>query len=141
MEQYLPFISENMLLFCAFGFVAVSLILVEIYRRSQGPKMVSPLLATPVINDEQSIIIDVRPSGEFKSGYIVGSTNISSSEFKEHIEKISENKNVPILLCCKNGTQAPTHGRELIAAGYGNVKVLSGGIMSWQSENMPLEKA
>jgi rhodanese-related sulfurtransferase len=52
-----------------------------------------------------------------------------------------KNKNLPLILVCQSGARS---GRALAAAkalGYTQVHSLSGGLASWKSAGLPLEKA
>ena len=129
-----------MVLFCALGFFCVVAVLLEVRRKLAGPRSISPLLATSVINDDASVIIDVRPSGEFKTGHIMGSINISATELEEQIGRTVSDRATSLLLYCKNGIQAPALARKLMLSGYSNVAVLAGGLSAWQAAQMPLEK-
>lgn len=140
MDQYIEFIGNHPYKIALFVIILVLVVVNELRRKAAGAKSLPPMLATGIINDDNSIVVDLRPSGEFKHGHIIGARNISFTDFKDQAEKLSADKAAPVLLCCKNGLQSPEAARQLKALGYENVYVLSGGIAAWTADSMPLEK-
>lgn len=140
MQEYIDFVARHPVLFALFGAILALIIIGEIRRKAKGAKPLTPMLATQLINQENCTVVDVRPSAEYKQGHIIGAQNISMTEVAEKADRISKDNNAPLLVYCKNGTQAPTAANQLKQAGYTHVYVLAGGIMSWEAESMPLEK-
>ena len=140
MAQYIEFATNHPIMLGLFLLILVLLAAGEWRRNAAGAKRVSPLLATGVINADGSTVVDVRPSGEFKSGHITGARNISFTELSEKAEKLDADKQKPLLVCCKNGMHAPDAARQFKQLGYEQVYVLAGGIAAWTADNMPLEK-
>jgi len=63
----------------------------------------------PTVNFAQLIkegaqIIDVRTSGEFASGHIIGSINIPLQNITASLTKIKKDK--PIITCCASGMRS-----------------------------------
>jgi phage shock protein E len=75
-----------------------------------------------------AIILDVRSHGEYVSGHIEGSVNISVSKLSENLNKL-KSKNQPIITCCASGMRSASAKGILESNGY--TKVINGG--SWQS--------
>ncbi|MGM0565080.1 MAG: rhodanese-like domain-containing protein [Pseudomonadota bacterium] len=140
MQQYIEFASNHPVMIGLFLFLLVLLGLGEWRRKATGAKALSPLLATAIINDDESIVLDVRPSGEFKTGHISGAVNISYSELSDRLDEIDNNVERPVLICCKGGMHSPDAARLLKQKGFQHLYVLSGGITAWKADNMPLEK-
>ena len=82
---------------------------------------------------EGAIILDVRSKGEFASGHIKGSINISVDTLKSNLDKL-KNKNSPIITCCASGMRSASAKSILLANGY--TKVYNGG--GWSSLNNKL---
>lgn len=72
-------------------------------------------------------IIDVRTSGEFRSGHIQGSVNIPLQDLSSHLSKIKKDK--PVITCCASGMRSASAKGILKANGY--TQVYNGG--GWMS--------
>ena len=97
--------------------------------------------AVLLINRERAVVVDVCEPAEFAAGHIVGSRNIPLGELDQKLASTAKNKNLPLILVCQSGARS---GRALAAAqalGYTQVHSLSGGLSSWKSAGLPLEKA
>lgn len=97
--------------------------------------------AVLLINRERAVVVDVCEPAEFAAGHIVGSRNIPLGELDQKLASAAKNKNLPLILVCQSGARS---GRALAAAqalGYTQVHSLSGGLSSWKSAGLPLEKA
>lgn len=73
-----------------------------------------------VINDPQSLIIDVRTEAEFAEGNVPGSINIPLDTVTDNLEKFREYK-VPIVLCCRSGRRSQNAMEWLQAQGVDNL--------------------
>jgi phage shock protein E len=77
---------------------------------------------------EGAIILDVRSKGEYASGHIKGSINISVDQLGNHLDKLKD-KNKTIITCCASGMRSASAKSMLSAKGY--TKVYNGG--GWMS--------
>ena len=75
---------------------------------------------------EGAIILDVRTKGEYASGHIRGSVNISVDQLSANLHRLP-NKQVPIITCCASGMRSASAKSILEAKGY--AQVYNGG--SW----------
>ncbi|MEQ9308960.1 MAG: rhodanese-like domain-containing protein [Balneolaceae bacterium] len=71
-------------------------------------------------------IIDVRTSGEYKSGHIKGSLNIPLQSLSNSLNKL--NPTEPFIVCCASGARSSSAKRLLKTNGFENVE--NGG--GWQ---------
>lgn len=83
-------------------------------------------------------VIDVRDAAEYSGGHIGGATNINVADrdFVEKAEKILS-KDKPVYLYCRGGRRSLEAADSLVRKGY-NVVNLSGGLLSWKSEGLPV---
>jgi rhodanese-related sulfurtransferase len=63
-----------------------------------------------------ALIIDVRTTGEFKTGHIKNSINIPLSEIQRSLNKIPKNK--VIITCCASGMRSGSAKQILKSQGY-----------------------
>lgn len=106
-----------------------------------GPGAVSPDAAVLLMNREKAVVVDVCESTEFAAGHVVGAKNIPLAELEGKLPTVVKNKATPIILVCKSGARS---GRAVAMAkklGFEKVSSLSGGMASWRSANLPIEKA
>lgn len=75
-----------------------------------------------------AIILDVRSKGEFASGHIKGSINISVDELSNNLNKLKD-KNKTIITCCASGMRSASAKNILKSNGY--TQVHNGG--GWSS--------
>jgi rhodanese-related sulfurtransferase len=69
---------------------------------------------------EGAIILDVRTKGEYTSGHINGSMNISVDQLKVNLHRLKD-KDQPIITCCASGMRSGTAKGILESNGYTNV--------------------
>src|SRR3546814_13042390 len=75
------FVTEHAALAFAFAGVTVALVYTEFSRLTRGYKAIGPAQLTPLINQENALVIDVRASAEFEKGHITGARNMAPSQF------------------------------------------------------------
>jgi rhodanese-related sulfurtransferase len=138
MEQLMEFAGNNALL--SGGFVAVLLMLIwtEISRRTQGFRELSPAQAIPLINDQETVVVDVSASADFHKGHIVGAQNFLPSRFKSPDAEVEKLAKKNILVACKNGQAAPAAASALVKLGAERVALLKGGMLAWTGDNYPV---
>ena len=77
--------------------------------------------------NQGAIILDVRTKGEYSSGHIKGSINISVDQLSKNLSKLKD-KNKTIITCCASGMRSASAKGILTSNGYTNVH--NGG--AWQ---------
>ena len=80
-----------------------------------------------------AIILDVRSKGEYDSGHIKGSINISLQTLEQNLTKLKKDK--PIIACCASGMRSSSARGFLQSKGY---EVYNGG--GWMSLKNKLGK-
>jgi len=101
---------------------------------------------TPVGRDElmarvqygETMVIDVRPSGEYRAGHIPGAVNIPVGELPRHLESLPRDQEI-VAYCrgpyCLLAFEAV---EKLRAAGF-QARRLEDGFPEWQAEQRPVE--
>ena len=74
-----------------------------------------------------AIILDVRSKGEYQSGHIKGSINISVDTLSNNLSKLKKDK--PIITCCASGMRSASAKNILRSNGF--TEVHNGG--GWSS--------
>jgi rhodanese-related sulfurtransferase len=135
MQQLIEFAMNHWILISAFVLIAAYLI----YGLLQGDKgSVGPQGATEMINHQQAVVIDVRPAADFHKGHIINAINLPSNGFANQISTLNKHKEKPIIVACRSGAQSAAACAQLRKAGFEEVYNLKGGVLAWQSANLPI---
>ncbi len=87
---------------------------------------------------ETGQILDVRTVDEYNNGHIEGAVlaDISSNLFQEVTSKLDKSK--PVYVYCLSGGRSGEAASQLQQMGFKSVINLSGGMLAWQSANLPI---
>ncbi|AWR85918.1 hypothetical protein Mtai_v1c06710 [Meiothermus taiwanensis WR-220] len=75
---------------------------------------------------ENPVVVDVRPPGQYKPGDLEGALHIPLSEIQQGSHNLPKDR--PLLLVCERGVLSELAGLYLEAAGYEQVYNLEGGL-------------
>lgn len=140
MDKILPFLANHWMLVSAFVVILIIIIISELQRKIMGFKDLNPNEAVRMINDVDPVLIDVREEAEFKSGHIVNSLNIPVGLLESRIASLNIQNDKPVIVYCRSGQRSATAAATLQKLGFQNIFKLGGGVMAWQSANLPLAK-
>ncbi len=137
MQQLIEFTMNHWILVLSFVVVAGFLV----FNLLAGDKnAVDPLAATDLINHKEAVVVDVRPAADFNKGHIINAISIPSNGFANQIGLLNKHKDKPIIISCRSGAQSSTATQQLKKAGFEQVYNLRGGILAWQSANLPISR-
>mgnify|MGYP000926556751 CR=1 FL=1 len=139
MEQLIEFAGNHALLVCAFLVVLTALVW-NLAMDPGGKNAVDPLAATAMINHEDAVVLDVRSMAEFKDGHIVNAVNIPLNGLGGNLKQLEKHKGKPIVAVCRSGSRSGSACSMLRKHGFENVKNLRGGMMAWESANLPVKR-
>ncbi|MBK8613510.1 MAG: rhodanese-like domain-containing protein [Flavobacteriales bacterium] len=91
-------------------------------------------LATPNV-----LLIDVRTPAEYAEGHIDGALNLDWTGGVLDQRMATLDKGKPVLLYCASGRRSAAAREAMSAAGFSDVKDLSGGITSWRNAGLPVK--
>ena len=131
------FVTEN---FVAFSLLFLCIFILIIYEGRKGGRRIDTNEVTRLINKEEAIVIDIRSSNEFSSGHITNAINIQPNKIDQQIDAIKAPKESPIILVCKTGNNSRVVGNKLQKNGFQNVNIISGGMLSWLNQGLPVSK-
>ena len=138
MEQFVEFATNHWMLVTALAVAIMALVWDS--GQKAGPK-VSTHEATALINSKNGLVLDIREKKDYNGGHIVDSVNISNAQLASRISELEKHKNDPIIDVCKTGQTASAASKTLKDNGFADVYRLSGGIMDWTNNNLPLVKS
>jgi rhodanese-related sulfurtransferase len=85
-------------------------------------------------------VLDVRTPGEFETAHIPGAYNVPLDLLREHRAELRAHLDDQVVLVCRSGARATQAGQTLAEVGLPNVKILDGGMLSWQHTDAPVNR-
>ena len=85
---------------------------------------------------EHMLVVDVRTAQEFEGplGHIAGARNVPLTELLDKSEVLASAKMQPIVIVCRTEKRSAQAAEFLGKAGFGDVRVLRGGMEQWNRE-------
>ncbi len=102
-------------------------------------KSVTATEAKSIIDVKSHLLIDVRTTGEFANGKIIGAKNIPLADLPVRMSELEKYRDKPIIVNCLSGARSASACRYLCSQGFEDVTNLSGGVGAWQSAGMKLQ--
>lgn len=124
--------------------LAVCIALTALFQccnRSQQITQLAPkLFLENLKKDTTSVLLDVRTSEEFSEGHIEGALNydVNGEGFENQIAKLDTSKAVYVY--CRSGKRSMNAGEILVKKGHKKVYNMTGGIVKWGDEGLPVVK-
>lgn len=141
MSQFFEFVVNHWILWTAFVAILALLFGGEIQRRRFGIKQVAPNQAIQVLNQDGSLLLDVREDSELnQSGRIPHAKHVPLSQLAGRVDELQKYKDKPVVAYCRSGSRSNKAGTLLRKQGFEDVYNLAGGIMAWENANLPLSK-
>lgn len=140
LDRLLEFIGNHWMM--AGGLFITAVLLVEdiVNSMRRKHKMVSPTEAVVFMNDEQTVVIDLRDPNEYVEGHIEGARNIPLLKLEERAFELEAYKQKPVIVTCQSGMRSPEGSRKLVALGFTQVLELKGGLVAWEDQKLPITK-
>ncbi|HCS28969.1 MAG TPA: rhodanese-like domain-containing protein [Spongiibacteraceae bacterium] len=137
MESFIVFLGQQWMLV---GALLSCVLLLVFHDSKRSGASVSPQAAVNLINQQDAVVIDLRDAKEFKSGHIVDAINIPFSSVDSRLGELEAYKDKALILVCKMGQHSGGVGKKLAAKGFTGVRRMSGGMMEWKGQQLPLVK-
>ncbi|MEI6744780.1 MAG: rhodanese-like domain-containing protein [Methylococcaceae bacterium] len=134
MDRYLEFILNHYIL--SLGMAIVTFLLIQEFFDTAFKRFdsISPMLAVQKIDDEKTVVIDVRESPDFILGHIENAINAPFSKLADQLPGLQKYQKNLLLITCQTGTRASAAAKLLTKSGFENVLILTGGMNAWQDE-------
>lgn len=134
MEQVFDFINNNWMLVSVWALFLVAFLWDNNQRSGAS---ISPAIATQMINKQDAVVLDIRDKKDFEAGHLANAINIPYSSLADRMSELESSKEHPIVLVCKSGQSVGMAGKTLKQKGF-QVFRLSGGMMEWTNQNLPV---
>lgn len=142
MNEFTEFANSgnNMLLIMGFLGVLGMIVWVEFNRLTRKYKQLEVNQAVQLMNRDETLVLDVREDKEVSDGKIKGARHIALRDLGKRITELDSHKEQPVLVYCRSGNRSGHACGMLTKAGFSDVSNLAGGIMAWESANLPVGK-
>ena len=140
LPELIAFASRHPYLSLGLAGLTVAIVFNEVSGLFRGYKGLQPAGLTALVNRDNALVVDLRPSGDFEKGHIPGAKNVQMSQFDPENKQLAAARALPVVLVCKAGQTSGDAAKRLRKAGFEHVYVLDGGIGAWQQAGLPLAK-
>jgi rhodanese-related sulfurtransferase len=140
MDQYIEFASNHYVL--VFAWVCVFFLLAQDLLSNAFTRFetVSPLIAVTKMNNEDTLVLDIREPEEFVKSHIDNAVNIPLSKLDGQLSSLEKHKKNPVIVVCQTGSRSASACKILSNNGFEQVINMSGGMQSWEDNNFPIIK-
>ena len=85
-------------------------------------------------------VIDVRSPSDFNGalGHIREARNVPLAEMTDRLPELMAFRDEPVVLVCRTHKMSSSAAEKLVAAGFTNLRVLRGGMVSWNEHHLPV---
>jgi len=134
------FIISNWYLFAALFVILFLLVAGPISQQMNGVKNANSAETVQLLNRENGVVVDVCEPKEFNAGHLPNAINLPLSSLKDRLKELEKYKNGPVIVSCRSGNRSVKGAILLRKHGFPTVYTLSGGLLAWEKENLPVEK-
>lgn len=129
------FLETNNLMLVGTAVLSGIMLLWPTIQRKRAGSVVGTTAAVQMINQQNAMVIDVRPLATYQNGHIPQSRSIPLADLEKKAANLPKDK--PIILACDRGQIAVGAAAKLRQAGFTNVSVLDGGLNAWITAGLP----
>lgn len=130
-----PFITEQWALIAALAVTLMMLVFHE--TRKAGPAL-SINEAVQLVNSEGGVFVDIRDAADFGRGHITHAVNIPSAALAGRMSELEKFREKPVVVVCRMGQSAAGATKVLRAEGFARAQKLTGGMMEWDAQKLPV---
>ncbi len=85
-----------------------------------------------------ALVLDVREPFEYAEGRVPGSVLVPLATVASRAGEFG--KDAPVYLVCRSGNRSLVAAEVLVAAGYRDVRNVTGGMLAWEAVGLPIER-
>src|SRR5918992_1226454 len=93
------------------------------------------------IADDGTVLLDTREQHEYDEAHIDRAELVPPSEVTARIDELAPDTGKRVVLYCRSGNRSARAAEELADLGYTNLAHLTGGILAWQEQGLPVVEA
>ena len=129
------FLGEQWILVAALATTLGMLILHE--TRKAGPAL-SISEAVQLVNNDEGVFLDIRDAGDYARGHITDALHIPAATLAKRAGELEKFREKPVVVVGKMGQSAGPATKTLRAQGFSRAQKLSGGMMEWDAQKLPV---
>src|SRR3954451_21882985 len=107
-------------------------------QRAQTIEEIEPFEASEEINGGDVVLIDTREPHEYQEAHLEGGKLVPPGVLADEIGSAAPDKSARTILYCRSGNRSALAAAQLQQLGYENVASMSGGILQWQEQGLPV---
>ena len=140
-QELITFISHHYITSLLWVVLLVYLVYLQICLWRDNIKSVNNALMSVMSAHDDASILDVRSDADYENGHIAGSQRFSIKEIETcNIKTRFNDKSIVIVGSGYDDETAYNCAKALKKAGLKNTFLLSGGMLEWNSKNLPTVK-
>ena len=129
------FLGEQWILVAALATTLTMLLLHE--TRKAGPAL-SINEAVQLVNSEDGVFLDIRDTADYARGHITDALHIPAAVLVNRAAELEKFREKPVVVVCKMGQSAGAATKTLRSKGFNRAQKLSGGMMEWDAQKLPV---
>jgi rhodanese-related sulfurtransferase len=129
------FLAQQWILVAALATTLTMLMLHE--SRKAGPAL-SINEAVQLVNGDGGIFLDIREATDYARGHITDAVHIPAAALAKRSDELEKYRDKPVVVVCKMGQSAGPATKSLRAQGFSRAQKLSGGMMEWDAQKLPV---
>ena len=140
MSEFLTFLTKNPLMTTALLGTVIAWIFWELKQLRRGYVALNPNQLVEWINRKDARVIDLTDNNDFLKAHIGGAVNIPLADFSAAHKAVHSAQDKPVVVYDRSGLKSDSAAAKLVAAGFKQVGLLSGGLDAWLRESLPTAK-
>ncbi len=137
-SSFIDFVVEQWLLFAALVLILGLLMRSWLAPRLSGVKELGTQDAIRLLNEDNTVVLDVRLDKEFKTGHILDAYNIPVGALEARVRELEKHKQDPVLVVCQTGNRSLQGAKILRKHGFEQIYSLKGGMAAWINASLPV---
>ncbi|MCK5663391.1 MAG: rhodanese-like domain-containing protein [Thiotrichaceae bacterium] len=140
LQQIIEFATNHPMLVVSFLALSGFILFTEFRKLTQKFTTVGPSAAISIINQNKTMLLDVREMNEIKSGMLIDAIHIPLSGIGKRLSELDKYKDDAVVVYCRSGNRSGSVCRTLSGRGFEQVYNLAGGIMAWEDAHLPVSR-
>lgn len=141
MEDFINFLFDQWPLSLALAFILILIGRSFLEPILSGVKNVKAQDAVRLMNDDNTLVLDVRLEKEYKEGHILDAVHIPVGALASRIRELDSYQGNKVIIYCHTGMRSKQAGGILKKHGFEELYSIDGGIGSWSAANLPINKS
>lgn len=130
------FLSDtNNLMLIGIAVMSGLMLLWPMIQKKRAGGSVTTTQAVQLINQQDAVVVDVRPLATYQNGHVPHSRNLPLAELTNKAASLPKDK--PVIVVCDRGQIALGAAAKLRQTGLTHVAVLEGGLNAWVAAGLP----